>query len=207
MPTPNYKTGLIYKLVYKEDYDNENIYIGSTTNFRGRKRSHKSHCNNIKDKCHNQIKYQIIRETGWDNWDMIQIEPFPCNSKKELLTRERYWIEQMKPNLNTTTPTRTTKEWQLDNRDKCREASRRHYYNHYDKEKERATNCYWKYKDKNQENHNNSSKEWYRKNADEINQKRKDDRVICECCGASSRKTDLKKHQKTAKCILKKEEK
>jgi len=33
VPTDYTKT-IIYKLVHKEDYDNANVYIGSTTNFR-----------------------------------------------------------------------------------------------------------------------------------------------------------------------------
>ena len=53
----DYSQICIYKLVHKEDYDNENIYIGSTTNFRKRKNQHKSSCNCETDKEHNQEKY------------------------------------------------------------------------------------------------------------------------------------------------------
>ena len=47
----------IYKLVHKDDYDNENIYIGSTTNFRKRKNEHKRRCNVETDKAYNQVEY------------------------------------------------------------------------------------------------------------------------------------------------------
>ena len=56
----DYSQICIYKLVHKEDYDNENIYIGSTTNFRKRKNTHKSSCNCETNKEHNQEKYTYI---------------------------------------------------------------------------------------------------------------------------------------------------
>jgi len=42
----DYNNTLIYKLRHKEDYDNANIYIGSTTNFTQRKNQHKFACIN-----------------------------------------------------------------------------------------------------------------------------------------------------------------
>ena len=92
---PKYENGCIYKLLHKEDYNNDNIYIGSTTNFRGRKTSHKKSVLNINDKNYNQKKYQYIRENGgWENWIMIELEKYPCNDRRELEARERYWAEQ-----------------------------------------------------------------------------------------------------------------
>ena len=109
---PLYENSVIYKLVKKDDYDNENIYIGSTTNFRSRKNQHKLNSINPNRKEYNAGKYQYIREKdGFDSFVMIQIEPFPCNSKKELQSRERYWIETLQPKLNKSIPTRTKKEY------------------------------------------------------------------------------------------------
>ena len=53
----NYSNTTIYKLVHKEDYDNANIYIGSTTDFIRRKNKHKSSCNNEKSIGYNDNKY------------------------------------------------------------------------------------------------------------------------------------------------------
>ena len=39
---PIYQNSIIYKLCHCSDLENENIYIGSTTNFRNRKNGHKS---------------------------------------------------------------------------------------------------------------------------------------------------------------------
>ena len=46
----DYSNTTIYKLVHKEDYDNANIYIGSTTDFIRRKNAHKTVCCNEKSK-------------------------------------------------------------------------------------------------------------------------------------------------------------
>ena len=75
----DYSNTVIYKLVNKEDYDNANVYIGSTANFTQRKYCHKSRCNNEKDKAYDSKIYQNIRnDGGWDEWNMIEIEKYPC---------------------------------------------------------------------------------------------------------------------------------
>jgi hypothetical protein len=119
---PIYQNSIIYKLCHQNDLENENIYVGSTTNFRGRKNTHKSSCNNEKDKHYNSNLYQYIRDNGaWDEWQMIPIEVFPCNDKKELEVRERYHIELLKSKLNKNIPTRNDKEYREDNKEKIKE--------------------------------------------------------------------------------------
>ena len=93
---------IIYKLVHKEDYDNVNIYIGSTTDYIRRKNSHKNCCNNEKQKAHTDKKYQYIRDNGgWGEWNMIEVEKFPCNDKREAEAREEYWRCHFNSQLNT----------------------------------------------------------------------------------------------------------
>eukprot|EP01038_Epipyxis_sp_PR26KG_P014805 gene14805-19891_t len=43
----------------------------------------------------------IIQNGGWDNWDMIELEKYPCLDANEAHGRERYYIEQLNANLNT----------------------------------------------------------------------------------------------------------
>ena len=202
MPTPNYNTGLIYKLVHKEDYDNVNIYIGSTTNFRGRKTNHKTRCNNDNDKSYNEMKYQIIRETGFNNWDMIQIEPFPCYSKKELETRERYWIDLYKPNLNKMIPTRSQKEYREDNVEKIKEINKIYYENNKEilgeKNKkyrenniEKAKERDKKYCENNVEKIKERQKKYRENNVAQIKEKNKE-QITCEC-GCILRKSNILK--------------
>ena len=63
-----------------EGTTNNNLFIGSTTDFVKRKYSHKISCNNEKDKAYNHKKYQYIRDNGgWNCFNMNEIEKYPCN--------------------------------------------------------------------------------------------------------------------------------
>lgn len=134
---PNYANSSVYKLLKQDDYDNKNIYIGSTTNFKVRKNNHKTCCNNDNAKSYNLKVYQFIRDNGgWTEWTMIQLEAFPCETKKELQNRERYWIEQLKPVLNIEIPTKTLTEYNKEYRDNNKEKLVENYNIYYDKNKE-----------------------------------------------------------------------
>jgi hypothetical protein len=79
----NYSNTIIYKLCCK-DLSITDIYVGHTTDMRKRKWGHKSNCNNEKIKNYNLNVYQFIRNNGgWDNWEMIEIEKYPCNDRNE----------------------------------------------------------------------------------------------------------------------------
>ena len=105
------KTGIIYKIVCS-DVDIKDIYVGATNNFKVRKWDHKKDCTKETSKCYNQYKYQYIRENGgWENWNMIQIEEYKYDNKRDLNTRERYWIETLNAKLNKIIPTRTQAEY------------------------------------------------------------------------------------------------
>ena len=209
---PDYSNSSIYKIVHKEDFDNENIYIGSTTNFIKRKNLHKTTCNKENNKHYNLKIYQYIRENGgWNNWVMVQIEPFSCNSKKELETRERYWIELLKGKLNCIIPTRTLAEWRDDNRDELKEYAKKYHIDNKDKKKEYNK----KYRIDNKEKLSEQKKKYRIDNHDERlekdrqiyynNRQRileyKKQKVICDNCGCESTKGDLPRHKKSQKCI------
>jgi len=182
-----------------DDIYEENIYIGSTTNFIQRKKSHKSHCTNPDDDCYNQKKYKYIRDNGgWENWVMEWIQDFPCNSKKELERKEGE-ITKEKAKLNECVAGRLVKEWRKDNADKCRDNSRRFYYNNLEKERERARNVYEKYKHLHREEKNEKAKQRYYDNKEEENAK-KAEKITCEC-GCITRRGDIAKHRRTAKHI------
>jgi hypothetical protein len=224
---PLYENAVIYKLKHNLDYDDLNIYIGSTTNFRGRKYEHKSNCNNEKSKKYNIPVYQFIRDNGgWEEWVMIQIEPYSCYSKKELETRERYHIDFFKPTLNKEIPTRTVKEWYNDNKEviakKCKKRHNDNREKNLEKQKkyreankEKINEKLKEHRKANKEKINKKLKEHYHANKEKISEKRKEyyekvkeqrkEKVICDHCGCEIRKTDLKKHQKTKKCLKSKE--
>jgi len=133
----DYSRTVIYKLVNKEDYDNANIYIGSTANFTQRKYCHKTCCNNEKDKEYNSKKYQFIRENGgWNEWNMIEVEKYPCTDNREAEAREEHWRIHFNAVLNTKKCFLTvdekkeyTTQYRLNNIDK----SRQYYLDNRDK--------------------------------------------------------------------------
>jgi hypothetical protein len=97
MPDYNTPNSVIYKISCKNK-EIDLTYIGSTISFRKRKENHKVECNN---EAKTKKLYKTIRENGgWNNWDMIIIEVFPCESKTALHTREQYWIAQETKPLN-----------------------------------------------------------------------------------------------------------
>ena len=98
----DYKNTVIYKIVHKDDYENKNIYIGTTTDFIRRKNNHKDCSQNLNKKAYTDKKYQFIRENGgWGDFNMIEVEKFPCNDGNEARAREEYWRCLFNSNLNT----------------------------------------------------------------------------------------------------------
>ena len=161
---------MIYKLCCN-DPNITDCYVGSTTNFKCRKNSHKTVCNNENSKKHNLNVYKFIREHGgFENWSMILIENFPCDTKLELHKRERYWLETLGAMLNKQVPSRNKKE--------------------SDKN----------YRDNNKEKIKEKQKDWYERNKEQILLK-SNEKIICACGTISLkcnliRHFKSKKHQK-----------
>ena len=90
----DYSNGLIYKIVCRDENDTE-IYYGSTVNFISRQSHHKSSCTNPNDKEYHTNKYKFMREHGgWENWHMIFIKNFPCETLQELKIEEQKYITE-----------------------------------------------------------------------------------------------------------------
>ena len=170
---PDYSKGLIYKLCCK-DANITDIYIGSTTNFKQRKGTHKRSCNNEKDKAYNIKVYKCIRENGgFENWEMIQIKTVNANDKRDLEAEERLVIEELKPSLNCYIPTRTEKErgvaYYKANRDDI--IARQKAYTEANRD---AIRAYHKaYAEANADALNSYSKAYYEANRDDIIARRK----------------------------------
>ena len=106
----NWKNSVIYKICCK-DTDVKEIYIGSTTNMVKRRHDHKKCCNSEKMDRYNLYVYEFIREHGgWDNWEMVLVEKYPCVDNMELVKRERYWYDELKASLNSRRPHITEEE-------------------------------------------------------------------------------------------------
>ena len=136
---PNYQNGKIYKI---ECFTTNKVYIGSTVlSLHKRLLTHK--CNNTV--CSSR---QVLKSS---NYKMSLIELYPCNSKAELLWRERHHMERTTcVNINlpicTVEETRLRKQnYQKNKYVKKRKnsttnvhESKRNWYHRQDKEKFKA---------------------------------------------------------------------
>ena len=102
MPKMSYANTIIYKIVHKDDINDENIYIGSTTDFIRRKNNHKDCSQNEKKNGYTDKKYQYIRSKGgWGNFNMVEVERYPCNDSNEARIREEHWRSYFNAKLNS----------------------------------------------------------------------------------------------------------
>ena len=215
----NYSQSIIYKLCCR-DPSVTDIYVGSTTNFTRRKACHKQRCYGETSKGYNINVYQYIREYGgWDNWDMVEIERYCAIDKKDLHTRERYWLEELGATLNKQIPSRSYSEWKTEwrteNKDRIAEyitewrtenkdRVAEYYFENKDKileqqaeyrkeNKEKIRERDAKYRKENKDRIAERKAEYYSKNKEQIAEK-----VECEC-GSSVRKDAIQRHRRSHK--------
>ena len=167
----DYSKTIIYRIVCKDPTIKE-CYVGSTTDFTRRKKAHKDVCNNDKSRDYNHNIYQfIIKNGGWNNFDMIEVEKYNAIDHLDQLKRERYWLEFYQATLNKIIPSRTIPEYRKTYREENKE-----YFTKYNKE-------YWQInKEKIKENNRENNTE----------------KITCEC-GAICLKYGLARHKTTKK--------
>ena len=99
----NYANGLIYKLARRDGHGE--CYVGSTCDLRTRRQAHKNNCMRHDTPKGQYALYVHIRANGgWDEWNCVPIEEFPCETRTQLLIRERHWVDTLKPSLNSHMP-------------------------------------------------------------------------------------------------------
>jgi len=95
----DYSNAVIYEINCKDNKITD-TYIGSTRCFLTRESSHKNSVFKINTKL-----YRFIRSNfGWNNFNMVIIEKFSCKNKKQLQSREDFYINLWEPKLNTILP-------------------------------------------------------------------------------------------------------
>jgi hypothetical protein len=192
----NYGNTIIYKIVCK-DLNITDCYVGHTTDLVKRKNQHKGRCNNPNEKHYHVKVYQFIRNNGgWDNFDLILIEKYPCEDVNEAKKRERYWIEHLKSALNMTIPLRNDAEYYQDNKEKIKQYVKE--YNIINKEKisqNKKEYCF-----KNKETLSLKKKEYRLKNIDKIKEN-KSIKIICPVCGGEHIKNHSSRHRRSQKHI------
>lgn len=173
----DYSKTHFYKIV-SSDTDNQNMYIGHTTNFNKRMWRHKGCCLNENSTHHNLSLYQTIRDQGgWDNWQMVLIETKNCENNLEARKYERELIEKMKPSMNLARPyvseedlRLTRKEYYINNIDIIKPKHKEYRDNH----KEEKTIQDKEYRDKNSEKIKARQQQHYQEHKDKIKQRVKE---------------------------------
>jgi len=172
----NYNNSKVYKIVGPGDM----IYIGSTTkNYLSSRLSEHRSCYKTrntgikKGKC---SSYQIFDAYGPENCNIYLLEIVNCDTKNELLARERHHIETIEC-INKIIPGRTQKEHYNINREVKLEKQKEYYNDNKD-----AIIEYQKaYKDANR---------------DIIREKAKT-KCVCNICGGKYTNASKAKHFKT----------
>ena len=139
----NYQLGKIYKIVCNTTGI---MYIGSTceANLARRLSNHKSDFKRWKEKSKNVTASCEVIENN--NYEIILIENYPCNSKDELHARERFFIENNHC-VNRSIPTRTMKEYDQDNKERIRETKKIYFAKNKQKIKEYQQQWYEDHKE------------------------------------------------------------
>jgi len=181
---PDYTNGKIYKLF---SYDNDLVYIGSTTQKLSERLSkHKGMRNTSSSK--------ILFENS-ANVKIELIEKFPCDCKEELIKREGYLIREIDC-VNKRIENRTEKERYEDNRKEILGKKKEYYEENKAQIKEHQKEYYKENKEEILEH----QKEYREQNKAHIKE-RQGKLYTCEC-GKTLRFCGKARHEKT-KCHIK----
>jgi hypothetical protein len=163
-----YQNGKIYKIVCNKT---NLVYIGSTTEkyLSNRLKGHRWDYNKfLNGKKKIMTSYKIL-ENG--DYYIELVESYPCNSKDELLVRERYYFDNIEC-VNKLKPSSTLEE--------KKEQRKQHYEDNKEKMKE--------------------YKKQYREDNKEKILKKEKIKFICEC-GSECRLSEKSRHEKSKKHI------
>ena len=167
----DYSNCCIYKIEHIENVSL--VYVGHTTNFTKRKYKHKSNCKNETSKEYNHKVYQMIRENGgWEAFNMIEVEKYSCNDKREASRRENEVMKELKTNMNTI-KSYCSREETLERRRQYFENNKESYKEYREKNKEMYKDLRKKYYEKNKSQLLEQQKESYINNKEKFKEKHK----------------------------------
>jgi len=183
----DYSQGKIYKIISSEC---DLVYYGSTVEtLKERLQNHKrTYDMYLKGTYHYVTSFEIIDK---GNYQIVLVEDYPCESRKELELREGEYIKNNEC-VNRIVPRRTPDEYYKDNHERI--LKQRKQYREANAEK--ILEYQEQYRDTNREKINQRQKNYNKLNKEIINQK-----IICEICSLEIGKRYKKKHQKTKKCL------
>ena len=106
----DYSNTIIYKITCKDPKITD-VYVGHTTNFVQRKKSHEQSCINEKLPNHKCKLYDVIRQNGgWINWKMEIVHFFECHNLYEARKKEQEYYINLNATLNSIEPLPNRKE-------------------------------------------------------------------------------------------------
>jgi hypothetical protein len=180
-------------IIYEIECNDENVeynYVGHTSNFRVRKNRHKKNCNDQNGEQYNLKIYQFIRENGgWENWGMIPLEEFQCETTIQSRIREQHWMDIKQSKLNMLRAYTTTEQRKVQQK----QQGKQYYFNN----KEHLAEAGKQYRSDNIEAINIRRKQ-YRINNKEAIQERKKQIIVCEC-GMNTNSDHQSRHKKSPK--------
>lgn len=171
----NYKNSKIYKIISK---NTENIYIGSTacinleTRLNGHKVGYKAYLNK---KGPYITSFEILK---YNEYEILLIENYPCNSLDELKKKEGYWVRNTLKCVNKNIPGRTKKEYSEECKEKIKVIKQNYIKKnptrqkqYYEKNKEYINKNAKLYRKANSDNVLMNKKQYYKKNKEVIIEK------------------------------------
>ncbi len=133
---PDYANGKIYTI--RNKYDDDKIYVGSTTQTLAKRfHTHKTDSNK-KEKYPNHLLYSSVE--NWDDWYIELYEIYECKTKEELNKKEGEIIRKI-GTLNRCVAGRTNNEWKKENPEKMKPIRERERLKEIEKGRNIKTIC------------------------------------------------------------------
>lgn len=186
----DFKLSKIYKITNNQ---NDDVYIGSTIQKLSTRFNCHVQASKINSTRRNSKILQTMRTVGPENCKIEKIEDFPCDTKEELLEREQYYVDLLKPSLNMF---RCVKD---EDYEKKRDPVKRKLQRKktYEKYKERILKNRKEYAEKNKDKIQLSKRLYREKNKEAIQAHKS---IKCDCvCGSSYSLCHKARHERSAK--------
>jgi len=177
----NYSNGKIYKIEPIVEHEEGDIYIGSTTKLYLSQRmdSHRSKYKLWKNGSRDfTTSFLLFEKYCIENCNILLIESVNANSKDELHAREKHYIKSLKC-VNKIIPTRTSKEYRNDNKERLKLKNQEYRDNHIERLKIKEQ----EYRDNHKEETKIRDKKYREANLDKIHAF-KNKKTDCPCGGS-----------------------
>ena len=192
-----YNSSKIYKIEPICDYEEGDIYIGSTTKnylcerMAEHRKSYRSWKKGVSKKT---TVFDLFDKYGLEHCKIILVENLNVESRDQLKQREAHFIKSMKC-VNKMTPNQTTKEYYIVNKEYIDKRNKEYRETH----KEKLSVYHKQYREENKEHKKEIDKAYREANKEKIKE-RKTQPFLCEC-GCTIKWDEKARHRKSQKHI------